>query len=88
MQAEEMYHLLHKRPFEPFRIHLSDGRVFDIRYPHMNMVGVTWIHIGVLAPGDTDSDPIPDHTVKVPLSLISKVEPLHSLPTPSGGPKT
>lgn len=37
------------------------------------MVGVTWVRIGVLAPGDTD--PIPDHSDKVPLSRITKVEP-------------
>ncbi len=44
-------------------------------YPEMNMVGVTWILIGILAPGDTDPDPIPDYTDKVPLSWITKVEP-------------
>jgi hypothetical protein len=76
-----MYHLLHKRPFEPFRLHLSDGRVFDVRYPEMNMVGVTWVRIGVLAPGETDPDPIPDHTVKVPLSYIVNVEPLPVTPS-------
>lgn len=80
MDPIELYDLLHKRPFQPFRVHLNDGRIFDIRYPYMNMVGVTWIRIGVLTPGDTASLPIPDHSVKVPLLLISKVEPLLDAP--------
>lgn len=75
MDPIELYDLLHKRPFEPFRIHVKDGRVYDVRFPEMNMVGVTWVRIGVLAPGDTDPDPIPDHSDKVPLSWITKVEP-------------
>ncbi len=81
MSPEELYHLLHRRPFEPFRVHLTDGRVFDVRYPDMNMVGVSWVIIGVLAPGETNPDPIADHGVKVPLALISRVEPLPASPT-------
>src|SRR5438876_477697 len=29
MRPEHLYDLLHKRPFEPFRMYLTDGRVFD-----------------------------------------------------------
>jgi hypothetical protein len=83
MDPIELYNLLHKRPFEPFRVHVKDGRVYDVRYPHMNMVGVTWIHIGVLAPGDTDPDPIPDHTEKVFLNQISRIEMLPATPSPT-----
>ncbi len=79
MQPEELYHLLHQQPFEPFRIHLSDGRVFDIRYPEINMVGTTWIRIGVVSPDDQSPDPIADHSIKVPLSLIKRVEYLSGI---------
>jgi len=71
-----LYNMLHKRPFEPFRVHVKDERVFDIRYPEMNMVRATSVLIGVLAPDDTDPDPFPDSAEKVPLSLITCVEPL------------
>lgn len=81
MDPIELYDLLHKRPFEPFRIHVQDGRVYDVRFPEMNMVGVRWILIGILAPGDTDPDPFPDHMDKIPLSWISKVEPLPTVAT-------
>ncbi len=29
---------LHSRPFVPFRIHVSDGGLFDIRHPEMLLV--------------------------------------------------
>jgi hypothetical protein len=41
MEPEELYDLLHEEPFKPFRIVLSDGRRFHIRYPRINMVGVS-----------------------------------------------
>ena len=64
MRPEHLYDLLHKRPFEPFRISLTDGRVFDIRYPKINMVGVSYIIVGIPIPNDPD--PIADHSIKIP----------------------
>ena len=74
MDPVELYDMLHKQPFEPFRIHLTDGRVFDIRYPKLNMVGVSWVIIGVPVPNDPD--PVADQFIKVPLSLFERVESL------------
>jgi hypothetical protein len=58
----------------PFHVHLTDGRVFDIRYPKINIVGVSYIIIGIPIPNDPE--PIADHSIKVPLSLIKGVKPL------------
>ena len=80
-QAEELYHLLHEEPFKPFRLRLADGRIFDIVHPRINMVGVNWIRVGILAPGDGDPDPSPDHSLKLPLDQIIQVEPLPSAPS-------
>jgi hypothetical protein len=74
MRPEELYDLLHKRPFVPFRVHLTDGRVFDVRYPRINIVGVAYIIIGIPIPNDPE--PIADHSIKIPLSFIKGVEPL------------
>ncbi len=71
MKPEELYHMLHKRPFEPFRIHLTDGRVFDIRYPALNLVGVSYLIIGIPIPNDPD--PVSDQFIKVPLSLFDSL---------------
>ncbi len=78
MKPEDLYRMLHQRPFQPFRICLTDGRVFDIRYPKINMVGVSYLIIGIPVPNDPD--PIADHSIKVPLSLLSRVEPLSATP--------
>jgi hypothetical protein len=78
MSPEGLYRRLHQRPFQPFRIYLMDGRVFDIRYPKINMVGVSYIIIGTPVPDDPD--PIADHSIKVLLSLVSRVEPLSATP--------
>jgi hypothetical protein len=78
VKPEELYHMLHKRPFEPFRIHLTDGRVFDIRYPALNLVGVSYLIIGIPVPNDPD--PVADQFIKVPLSLFDRVEPLSAAP--------
>ena len=78
MKPQELYHMLHKRAFEPFRIHLTDGRVFDIRYPALNLVGVSYLIIGIPVPNDPD--PVADQFIKVPLSLFDRVEPLSAAP--------
>ncbi len=78
MTPEELYRMVHKLPFEPFRIHLTDGRVFDIRYPEINMVGVSYMIIGLPVPNDPD--PVADQFIKVPLSLFDRVESLYAAP--------
>jgi hypothetical protein len=69
---------LRRRPFEGFRLHLTDGRFFDIHYPEMNMVGTTWFSIGVPELGTPD--PFAERFVDVDLSMIRKLE---SLTTPA-----
>jgi hypothetical protein len=38
MEAEELQKYLRERPFQPFRIFLSDGSHYDIRHPEMAML--------------------------------------------------
>ncbi len=83
MKQEELRELLKRRPFQPFRVHLTDGRSYEIRYPEINLLGQTFIDIGIPVPNDPD--PFCDHTVIVPLSLIRHIEllPEESIPQPS-----
>jgi hypothetical protein len=67
---------LRRRPFEGFRLYLTDGRYFDILYPELNMVGTTWFSIGVPEPGKLD--PFAEHFVDVDLSMICKLESLNA----------
>lgn len=74
--SKQLLHLVRKRPFEPFRIHLTDGRVFDIRFPDLNMVGATWLLIGI--PEPSEPDPFAERVLDIDLSLVRQVELIES----------
>jgi hypothetical protein len=81
-RREEIRQLLRQRPFQPFRVRLSDGRTFDIHDPHMNMVTPWFFTIGIPEVGV--GDPYPEHLERVDWPLIQTVEMLPS-PTNAGG---
>jgi hypothetical protein len=76
---EEIRELLRKRPFQPFRVHLNDGRSFKIEYPELNIVRKTFIAIGVPTPNDPD--PAAEHVYHFDLKSIASIE-LLSEPSP------
>jgi hypothetical protein len=49
-RLEDVQERLKKRPFEPFRIHLTDGRSYDVDYPELCMLGRTTLHVAVRDP--------------------------------------
>ena len=73
MRPEDIREFLQRRPFQPFRITLTDGRSYEIRHPELAMVGRSVLIIGWPAPGD--SSPIFDRFVWVSLLHIMQVEP-------------
>lgn len=79
--AEELYHTLHRKPFQPFRVHVTDSRVFDIREPRLAMVYETYFWIGIPAPGETL--PIYDDTIRLPFDWIARVEVLGATASPA-----
>jgi hypothetical protein len=73
--VEAVRRLKKAQPFRPFRVHLQDGRVYEVRYPRITLVSDAALTIGFLAPGDPDPDPgVYDTTVSVPYWYITKVE--------------
>jgi hypothetical protein len=70
-----MQALLRQRPFQPFRVHLADGRTFDIKQPWLNLVTDLRFVIGVPAPNDPNPT-IAEHAVRVAWPDIARVEPL------------
>jgi hypothetical protein len=38
MRPEELSKILQRQPFIPFRIHLTDGKTYDIRHPENLMI--------------------------------------------------
>jgi hypothetical protein len=75
MQRETLREWLKRQPFQPFRVHLTDGRRFDVLYPRMNLLAQTFIKIGIPAP-DIPSEIVCDHTEYMRLDEITSIEPL------------
>lgn len=46
MNAQTIRDLLHKQPFEPFALHMSNGDVFEVRHPEMAIVLKTKVIVG------------------------------------------
>lgn len=78
MDRVELQRLLRQRPFQPFRVVVSDGRTYDIRYPRMNLLAESYINIGI--PDETGSRPLCDHTEHVRLDQIIHTEALPVTP--------
>ncbi len=73
MRPEDIRDFLQKRPFQPFRLTLTDGRTYEVRHPELAMVGRSIVAIGV--PAANDPSPVFDRLVTVSLLHIMQVEP-------------
>jgi hypothetical protein len=69
---------LNRIPFQPFRVYVADGRIYNVRHPRTNLLAHTFIKIGVPAP-DLPIDSC-DHTEYVALKDITRLEPLNAGP--------
>ena len=73
---EQIRELLRARPFQPFRIHVNDGRHFNVKHPEFCMVWGQLVVVGVVAK-DTDAH----HVTHIQLSNITSVDIVADLPT-------
>jgi hypothetical protein len=84
MKAEDLYHILHRQPFQPFRVRLKDGRSYDVCHERLAIVGVTFLQIGVPLPDQPDPAPLYDYVETLDLADITGVEALGAAaPTPT-----
>jgi hypothetical protein len=75
MSSNELLAIIRKRPFEPFRMHLSDGTTYDIHHPEMVMPGMSIAIIGLPArPGEEFFA----RTETVSLRHVVKIVPLQT----------
>lgn len=74
MQADQLYHTLQQQPFRPMRVHLKDGRSFDLPLRELVVVGVDYLAIGIQAPDETPG--IVATVIDVGLDQITRLEPL------------
>jgi hypothetical protein len=80
MRPEDLYRVLHHQPFQPVRVHLTDGRSYDIRYSHQAVVGKTFFDIGIAVPNLPQG--IYDHVESIDPADIARVEPLETTASP------
>jgi hypothetical protein len=82
MIRDQLQTLLRQRPFQPFRVHLTDGRSYDVPYRGMTLLADTFINIGI--PITEGPHPICSHTEHVPFKDIDRIEEsISSQPSPA-----
>jgi hypothetical protein len=72
MPPEELRNLIRARPFVPFRLHVTDGRTFEVRHPDSLL---TMARVAVVGVYNGDSS-FPDRSETIALIHIVSVEPL------------
>jgi hypothetical protein len=74
MPLQELLNRLRRRPFVPFRIHLTDGSSYEIRHPDLVMPGARSVAVG--NPGaDLPEDVYESIVIPAPVH-ITRLEPL------------
>lgn len=82
MTPQELRDTLRQQPFEPFRLVLTDGAFYDIRYPDLLWIGQQTAYVGLTGqPGQTFFE----RAVKVDLFHIIRAEPLDVTAPPGNG---
>jgi hypothetical protein len=72
MEADFFRELHTRRPFQPCRLRLINGRSYEVRHPELLMVGSSSITIGLL--DREHAGPIYDHLLTIALTNIRDVE--------------
>lgn len=72
MLRDQLYEFLHRKPFQPFRVHMKEGRTVDVYFPDTNLLGQGFMEIGILEPNSPDR--IPERCEFVLLSQVVQVE--------------
>jgi len=71
MRQDELREALREHPFEPFRLHLTNGRAYEVRHPEMALLTRHSIHVVEL----TKSGQATDRVVKCDLIHVVSLEP-------------
>ncbi len=75
MRPEDILEILRATPFEPFRVYLTDGAVYEIRHPDMAIVQRSKVIVAV--PGPAAPDGPAERTVNCALIHITRTEVLN-----------
>jgi hypothetical protein len=84
MTYEEARHYLWRKPFQPVRIRLKDGRTFDILHRGMTLAAESILIIG-LPPADDPNAEYSDRTIWVRWPEVEAIQPLSQPAAPTTG---
>ena len=72
MRFQDLQEVLRRGPFDPFRVHLSNGLSYVIRHPEFASLTRTALYVGVPSNGDD----VPDRMVQCDILHIVAIEPI------------
>jgi len=72
MRPQDLFDLLRKRPFLPFRIDATDGRTYDVRHPDQALV----LRSRVILPLPSSSDLVAERSELLALVHVVRLEEL------------
>lgn len=75
MRVPDFRELLKASPFEPFRVHVSDGSHYDVRHPDLIVLFTHKIHVLVPAKNSKE-DKVFERFHQVSLVHITRIEPI------------
>ena len=79
MSITTLREALGRRPFEPFRIRLSSGDMYEVRHPEAALLLKGGVYIGLPADnGPTENGDLPDRAVYCSLLHVAAIETLAS----------
>lgn len=87
MRAADLLEYLRQSPFEPFRIRVTDGTIYEIRHPELMKVGMT--KADIYFPKDDEPHSVVLRRESVALVHMIRIEPIEQQSVAgSNGPVT
>ncbi len=77
MTAANIRKHLVRKPFQPFRIWLSDGHSLDVRHPDMCMVAPNTVYVGMPHP---DEEGLVVQITDCAMLHVTRIEPINGKP--------
>jgi hypothetical protein len=72
MSPNDVRKMLKEEPFRPFRMYLSDGKVYEVHHPELVMVGISALQLGFPA---EPLSPFYERAIQIALRHIVRLEP-------------
>ena len=63
---------LRRQPFQPFRVHITDGTAYEVRHPEMAYVDRMTMIVAV----EIGEDELPERSIHIDPRHVARLEPL------------